>query len=128
MRTNSWNDEKVDRLIAGILQAGVLLAGAVVLIGGILYLVHFGGAPANYRVFDLQRAGLHGLRPTFNGLAHFESRAVIQIGILLLIATPVIRVAFSVLAFWLRRDTIYVPVTLVVLGILLYSLFGGMWK
>jgi uncharacterized membrane protein len=43
----------------------------------------------------------------------------------LLIATPVVRVAFSVVAFGMQRDRIYVPVTLIVLSILLYSLFGG---
>ena len=44
---------------------------------------------------------------------------------MLLLATPVARVAFSVVAFALQRDRLYVAVTLVVLGILLYSIVGG---
>jgi uncharacterized membrane protein len=47
------------------------------------------------------------------------------LGLLLLIATPVARVAFSVLAFALQRDRTYIFVTLIVLGMLIYSLTGG---
>jgi uncharacterized membrane protein len=47
---------------------------------------------------------------------------IIQLGILILIATPVVRVAFSVFAFAEERDWMYVVVTLVVLGLLLFSL------
>jgi uncharacterized membrane protein len=50
---------------------------------------------------------------------------VIQLGLLLLVATPVARVAFSILAFALQRDRTYVIITLIVLGVLLYSLAGG---
>lgn len=124
MPDESWTDQKMDRIIGGILQAGVLLAGAVVLAGGILYLAHYGAEPAHYHVFEAERAELRGLRPIVRDAIRLDGRAVIQLGILLLIATPVVRVAFSVVAFWLERDRIYVPVTLVVLGILLYSLFG----
>ena len=55
----------------------------------------------------------------------FKRRGIIQFGLLLLVATPVARVAFSILAFALQRDRTYVIITLIVLGILLYSLTGG---
>jgi uncharacterized membrane protein len=50
---------------------------------------------------------------------------MIQLGLLLLIATPVARVAFSVVAFVLERDRMYVGITLLVLAVLLFSLLGG---
>jgi uncharacterized membrane protein len=50
---------------------------------------------------------------------------LIQLGLLILIATPIARVAFSVVAFLYQRDWMYVAVTLMVLGLLVYSLFGG---
>ena len=50
---------------------------------------------------------------------------MIQLGLLVLIATPIARVAFSLVAFALQRDRIYVIVTLIVLAVLLYSLTGG---
>jgi len=54
-----------------------------------------------------------------------RGRGIIQLGLLLLIATPVARVAFSVAAFAIQRDRLYVVVTLMVLAILLYSLTSG---
>jgi uncharacterized membrane protein len=55
----------------------------------------------------------------------WDSLGIIQIGLLLLIATPVARVAFSVFAFVLQRGSTYVVVTLVVLTILIYSILRG---
>jgi len=54
-----------------------------------------------------------------------RGRGIIQLGLLLLIATPVARVAFSIAAFAMQRDRLYVVVTLMVLAILLYSLTSG---
>ena len=54
-----------------------------------------------------------------------RGRGVIQLGLLLLIATPIARVAFSVVGFALERDRMYVVFTLIVLAILLYSLLGS---
>jgi uncharacterized membrane protein len=48
-----------------------------------------------------------------------------QLGLLLLIATPIVRVAFSAVAFALEGDKMYVLFTLLVLAVLLYSLFGS---
>lgn len=40
-------------------------------------------------------------------------------------ATPVLRVLVSVVAFAVERDGLYVVLTLIVLGLLSFSLFGG---
>jgi uncharacterized membrane protein len=56
---------------------------------------------------------------------HFEARGVIQLGLLLLIATPIGRVVFSVIGFVRQRDWLYVAITLLVLRLLLYSLMSG---
>ena len=125
MKHATWNDEKLEQIVSGLLQLGVSLAGIVVFIGGMLYLWRFARIPVNYRSFLGEPAGLRSLLPILSGLSHLESRAVIQFGLVLLVATPVVRVMFSVIAFALERDLTYVIVTLVVLGILLYSLLGG---
>ena len=54
---------------------------------------------------------------------HLGGRGIIQLGLLLLIATPVARVVFSVIGFVRQRDFVYVVLTLIVLAVLLYSLF-----
>jgi uncharacterized membrane protein len=55
----------------------------------------------------------------------FRGRGIIQLGLLLLIATPIARVALSVVAFAIQRDRLYVVATLIVLAVLMYSLTGG---
>ena len=57
--------------------------------------------------------GLDALRPV----------AIAQAGLVVLIATPVTRVATSVAAFALEGDRLYTAITLGVLAILLGSLF-----
>jgi uncharacterized membrane protein len=55
----------------------------------------------------------------------FRARGLIQLGLVLLIATPIVRVAFTSIAFALQRDKVYVIVTLIVLALLVYSLVDG---
>jgi uncharacterized membrane protein len=61
------------------------------------------------------------VRSAFGG----QSRSIMQLGLLLLIATPIARVIFSVFAFAIEGDRMYVIFTLIVLTVLLYSLFGS---
>jgi uncharacterized membrane protein len=69
-------------------------------------------------------AELSSLDGIFHGAVGGQALAVIQLGILVLIATPVARVLFSMLGFALERDWMYVGVTAIVLVLLLYSLFN----
>jgi uncharacterized membrane protein len=59
------------------------------------------------------------------GLEHSQGRAIVMTGLLLLIATPVLRVAISVLAFVYQRDRTFVVITTVVLALLLTSFALG---
>jgi uncharacterized membrane protein len=125
MKSPAITDQKVEQVLGTLLQAGVILSGTIVLIGGILYLFHNGHNPASYHVFAANRPSLGNLSAIVSNAFHFDGRAIIQLGLLLLIATPVVRVIFSVAAFWLERDRTYVLFTLIVLAVLLYSLFLG---
>ena len=109
-------DWQVEQIVGNLLRAGVVLAASVVLAGGVWYLAAHGGTLADYRVFR----GQHEKMPFTQGLP--PALATIQIGLLLLIATPVARVVFSIAAFGIQRDRVYVAITLVVLAILAYSL------
>jgi uncharacterized membrane protein len=121
-----WTDERVERLLGNLLRAGVLIAAAFVLAGGIWYLLRFGGTPTDYRVFRGEPSELRSLGGILGGLFALTPRGLIQFGLLLLIATPVARVALSAVAFHLERDRTYVAITLLVLGTLVYSLSGGL--
>ena len=118
-------DEQMDRIISALLRSGVLISAMVVLVGGIFYLRRYGAALPDYGVFRGESADLRSVSGIVKGALSFRTRGTIQFGLLLLVATPVARVAFSILAFTLQRDLTYVIVTLIVLAVLLYSLAGG---
>jgi uncharacterized membrane protein len=117
-----WTDEQVDRWIGGLLRVGVVLAACVVLCAGIWYLVTVGGHGPGYHVFRGEPTQLRTVSGIVKSASAGHPESWIQLGLLLLIATPVARVAFSVFAFGAQRDWTYVTITLIVLGILLYSL------
>jgi uncharacterized membrane protein len=120
----SWGDERVELVLANVLRAGVMLAASLVLTGGVMYLSRHGGGHPDYGRFVAEPGTLnHPIRVLRAALAG-ESLGIIQLGVLILIATPVLRVAFSLVAFARERDRIYIALTALVLGILLLSLFG----
>lgn len=116
------SDKRFESLIGTLLRAGVSLAASVVLAGGALYLAKYGAVKPDYRIFRGEPNELRSVSGIFHDAILMHSRGLIQLGLLLLIATPVARVAFSVAAFASERDWLYVTTTLVVLGILVYSL------
>jgi uncharacterized membrane protein len=124
MAQTFWTDQKTEEIIGNLLRAGVMLAAAVVLAGGVLYLIGHWGARADYRVFHGAPSDLREVSGIVHEAFAGSSRGIIQLGLLLLIATPIARVAFAVFAFAAERDRMYVVFTLIVLGVLMYSLIG----
>lgn len=120
-----WTDEQVEAVVGHLLRFGVITAAAVVLFGAVVYLVRHGADSPNYGVFRGEPEELRGLRGIIRSVLAFRGRGLIQLGLVLLIATPVARVAFSVLGFAKERDWMYVGVTLIVLTALLFSLTGS---
>jgi uncharacterized membrane protein len=123
-RKAEWTDQKVEVIIANLLRAGVTLAAAIVLAGGLVFLVRHGLAPANYRVFAGEPPDLRHWRGIVRAAFALRGRGIIQLGLLFLIATPVARVAFAAFAFAIEHDWLYVGISTFVLIVLLYSLLG----
>ncbi len=119
-----WTDEQVELMVGTLLRAGVMLSAAVVLLGGAIYLLHFWSSAPDYRVFRGEPSELRGVPGIVKGALALRGRSLIQLGLLLLILTPIARVAFAAVAFFLQRDHAYVWITLIVLTILLWSLVG----
>jgi uncharacterized membrane protein len=111
--------------MGALLRTGVVLAAAIVFVGGVLYVTRHRVPVTDYRVFHGEPGDLRTISGIFHEALSFSGRGLIQFGLLVLIATPVARVAFSFFAFLYERDWTYVFVTLLVLGLLIYSLFGG---
>lgn len=125
MNQKAWNDQRIEIIIGSLLRAGVLLAASVVLIGGALYLARHGHETIQYTTFHGEPDALKSIPAVVEGIASNHARAIIQFGLLLLIATPIARVLFSAFAFALEKDYMYVVITLIVLAVLLYSLLGS---
>jgi uncharacterized membrane protein len=104
-----------------MLQIGVTVAALVVLAGGILYLPQAGGSKPDYRHFVSASPAITTVSGIVSGAMRMDARGVIGLGILLLIATPILRVIFGVVGFAMLRDRLYTAVSAVVLIILLYS-------
>jgi uncharacterized membrane protein len=118
-------DTRMDQMLGNLLRVGVLTAALVVTVGGIAYLIRHGEELIDERIFQFhgEPGSLKSPVGTVKEAVALHSRGVIQLGLLLLIATPVARVILSVFAFARQRDFTYVVITLIVLAVLLYSLF-----
>jgi uncharacterized membrane protein len=138
-----WSDPAIVLRIGNLLRVGVIASAVFILLGGAVYLIHHGRErvvdrstfepmPAEFsRPGAIVRAALMGqgrdggpFGPTVRA-GQGRGRALIQLGLLLLIATPVLRVAFSIFAFARQRDPLYVLLPTVVLVVLIYGLFSG---
>lgn len=119
----AWNDERVEKWVGLMLRTGVLLAAAVVLAGGIMYMIQNHGPRVDYSKFHGEPAAYATLHGAATGIATLEPRSIIMFGLLLLIATPIARVGMCIVGFAFERDKLYVGVSSFVLLILLYSIF-----
>jgi len=120
-----WTDARVAEIIGGLLRAGVISAATVVIAGAAVYLIRHGHAAVHYSVFKGEPSDLRTLSGIRQDALSLHGRGIIQLGLIILIATPVARVAFSVVAFALEHDALYVVVTLAVLAVLIFSLTGA---
>jgi uncharacterized membrane protein len=121
---NTWNDERLERIISIVLRTGVIISAVVVLLGGTCYLVRHANEPADYHVFRGAAEEYRSVRAILHAMGPSNCRAIIQFGLLILIATPIARVAFSLVGFTLERDRTYVVITSIVLAVLIYSVAG----
>ncbi|HZY87924.1 MAG TPA: DUF1634 domain-containing protein [Gemmataceae bacterium] len=122
----AWTDEQVEQVVGNLLRVGVIVSALVVLAGGGLFLARYGEDPVKDR-HEFREEDEKFRKPGLivRSAATGSSRGLIQLGLLLLIATPVARVVFSAFAFLRQRDHTYVVITLIVLAVLLYSFFSG---
>jgi uncharacterized membrane protein len=119
---HGWPERRFEMLIGQLLRIGVMLSATIVFAGGVHYLFQHQGPAASFPVFRGEPDNLRHVSGILEFAMGLHSRGFIQLGLLILIATPIARVAFSVIGFSLERDWLYVGVTLIVLALLVYSL------
>ncbi|MBS1519664.1 MAG: DUF1634 domain-containing protein [Bacteroidetes bacterium] len=122
---NKFKDKDIQVIIGWILRGGVMVSMIFVFIGGIFFVYRHGHSIPDYKTFKGVPAFISSFSDILNGIATFKGQAIIQLGIIILIATPVIRVAFSAIGFLLEKDYLYIFITLIVLLIILASMISG---
>jgi uncharacterized membrane protein len=118
-------DHQIEIVLGNLLRTGVLLSAAIVLFGASIFLFRHGREVANFRMFRGEPSDFRTIPGVIRSVLHGKGRGWMQLGLLFLIATPIARVAFSIVGFALERDRLYMAFTLLVLAVLLYSLLGS---
>lgn len=112
----------IQKLIGNTLRRGVTLACLLALFGGILYLLHHGSEPMpDYTHFSGGDPAYTTLSGIFSGLGSFQAREWIQLGVIALILTPIMRVALSLVDFLEDRDWLFSVITAIVLAVIITS-------
>ncbi len=119
------SDYQVDQVIGRLLQLGVLIAAAVVVVGVALFLAGHGSSAPDFGVFRGEPAAFRSVTGIVSSALHGQSAGIVQFGLILLILTPIARVALTLGAFVIQRDRTYVVLTAIVLVLLLYGLIWG---
>ena len=119
-----WRDRRMEVILGNLLRSGVIFSALVVLLGASIYLTRHWSERADYKIFRGEPSDYRTIPGVIQSVRGGHGRGWIQLGLLLLIATPIARVAFSIVGFSIERDRLYVVFTCIVLAILLYSLLG----
>lgn len=122
----SLTDKDIELFIGHFLRFGVVVASIVAVIGGALYLYNYGmEIVPNYRVFKGEPESYTTFSGIWQGVMFGNPTEIIQLGVVCLIATPVLRIVLSLFSFTIERDKLYVCITLIVLSVILFSMFSG---
>ena len=114
-------DTDMESVIGYLLRYGVLSASLVVIAGGIVYLIRHGHQLPAYSQFKGEPDKMRQPRLMLEAVMRGEGRPLIQLGLLILIATPIARIAFSVIGYLLEKDYLYTVLTVIVLLVILLN-------
>lgn len=107
--------DPVERMVHRVLLAGVAVSVVLLIAGVVMAVVRGGGLPRSV----VPTPGLG------HALVAFQPAAYLSLGLIVLIVTPFVRVAGSLIAFAREHDRRYVAVTAVVLVIMCCSVLVG---
>jgi uncharacterized membrane protein len=115
-------DKGMEIVMGNLLRIGVLLSALIVTAGGILFLSKHGTQLQHYHLFQSEPRRLRDISEIWKTALQGRGQSLIQFGLLVLIATPIARIIFSIIGYLLEKDYLYVLLTMIVLGVILFSL------
>ena len=121
----SEREHLLEIVIGRLLRTCVIATSAIVVIGAAIYLPGAARSTVSFHAFHGEPAKFRSVAGILTDAATGNGRAIVEAGLLLLVLTPVLRVAFSAFAFLHERDYLYVTLTLIVLALLTGSLLAG---
>ncbi|MDR1877633.1 MAG: DUF1634 domain-containing protein [Flavobacteriaceae bacterium] len=120
-----WIKHNIELYIGRLLRYGVILSSIITIIGGVIYIIQHPDEKPRFKQFVGVPEYLRELSTLFPGIFRLDGLAIIQFGVAVLIATPILRIVFSIVAFAIEKDRMYVVITSIVLAIILANLFFG---
>ena len=119
-------DRDIQQFIGKQLRWGVIISCSIALLGGLYYLFAHGAEQTpNYSRFSGEPSSYTSLKGIMEGVFALHARNIIQLGVVVLLATPILRVFFSLLAFIKEKDRMYIIITTIVLAIIIFSMTSG---
>lgn len=117
-------DRRVDTILSSILTIGVVISLFLVILGSSLFLISNGKESVDFNLFIGEPSALKEVSQIIQGAWEWDNLSLIQLGILVLIIIPVIRVATCIVIFIIQQDYLYVFISTIVLSVLIFSLLS----
>lgn len=124
--TGGWSQPRLYDAVSKVLRYGTIISAAVLALGLVVLLLNEPSqVPGTVQSMLSSGFGAPTLSPTalLSGLASGNPLNVLEVGTLVLLATPIARVAASVVLFLREKDITYVAITVLVLAMLLLAIF-----
>lgn len=112
-----------EEIMSWILTTGMLISLFLVILGGIMYLIQYGNEPLNIKLLQANH-DYTTLKQIWQGVYSFSPFGIIQLGVIVLVATQVARVGLLIWFYTLIRDYGFALISVFILLIILYSFFG----
>ena len=119
----SFQDKDLQSFIGNLLRIGVVISMTILVVGLILYLFQSGKNVIHYETFNAKNT-FH-FAPFWASLKSGDSQAIMELGVMALISTPIARVLFTMIGFWMEKDRMYTIIAMIVLLIIAFSLVFG---
>ncbi|MBQ0152517.1 MAG: DUF1634 domain-containing protein [Chryseobacterium sp.] len=121
----NFTDVDLNRSVGNLLRLGVVLSVTISLVGFIKLFLEGFTMPKKYSMLDLGDTSEQVWTKFWESLIKGEGMAIIQLGILILIFTPLMRIIFALIGYLKEKDYVYVVISSIVLAIMTISFFAG---